>query len=236
MSKNIVFTNVTGAPYLSPPEPSDRNIPDWYKDLESYIGGIKRPTGTGDTTATIKRCMPVFDAITSGYIIKSSVDVYISQRQHEGEVIHPWYEWAGSDTLGFHPISQAPTHPNNNGHKENYPKWNNPWSIKTPNGYSCLFIQPFHREAPFTILPGIVDTDTYNAPVNFPFVLNDITFEGLIPAGTPIAQVIPFKRDEFTMKIGDQKDFQNQDVISRKLRSRFFDSYKNQFWHKKSYR
>ena len=53
-----------------------------------------------------------------------------------------------------------------------------------------------HRESVFTIMDGIVDTDSYNALVNFPFFLNDWSYEGLIPAGTPMAQVIPFKRED----------------------------------------
>ena len=172
---DIIFTNTFDAE-LDNPKPASKFIPDWYKDVESYMGGIKKPTGQGTTTGTIKRCMPVFDAINAGYIITLPADVYISQKDGQ-----PYYEWSSLGLVQFHPVEQAPNHPNRNGHNAAYPKWMNPWSIKTPKGYSVLFTQPFHRESPFSILPGVVDTDTYTAPVNFPFVLNDITFEGLIP-------------------------------------------------------
>jgi predicted membrane-bound spermidine synthase len=148
----------------------------------------------------------------------------------------PWYEWPSFGPIDFHPVEQAPNHPNRKGHQTSYPKWINPWSIKTPAGYSVLFIQPMHRESIFTILPGIVDTDQYNAPVNFPFVLNNIQFEGLIPAGTPIAQVIPFKRESWEMKIGTQEDLENQNKTTIRLRTRFFDSYKSQFRQLKEYK
>lgn len=261
MNKKIIFTNIFELDYLSPPEPSVKNIPEWYKNLESYIGGHKTPNGNGGTKATIKKCMPVFDAMSAGYIIKSPVDVYVSQKnieytdskhfQKTGETIalseeeivkrklpksNPYYEWANFNIIDFHPIEQAPNHPNRNGHQVSYPKWINPWSIKTPKGYSTIFVQPWHRESPFTILPGIVDTDTYIAPVNFPFVLNDPVWEGLIPAGTPIAQVIPFKREEWQISLGDQKDLINTSKVTTRLRTRFFDSYKNQFRQPKEYR
>ena len=87
----------------------------------------------------------------------------------------------------------------------------------------------------FTILPGIVDTDTYTNPVNFPFQLNDPSFRGLIPAGTPICQVIPFRRDSWQMGIGSAKDFAEGGVMS-KLRRVIFNSYKTQFWSKKDFR
>lgn len=207
------------------PKPADKYIPEWYKKTESYIGGKKEPSGDGNTTGTIKRCIPVFDAITAGYILCTPADVFVTQKDGV-----PYYEWSNLGLVEFHPVVQAPEHPRVNGFP--YPKWINPWSIKTAPGYSILFVQPFHRDSVFTILPGIVDTDTYYAEVNFPFVLNDPKFEGLIPAGTPIAQVIPIKRDSWQMSIG-QVDYEK---IKIRLSSKMFDRYKNLFWHKKDYK
>jgi len=225
----ITFTNTSAVPDLYTPKPASESVPEWYKNLESYMSGKKIPTGEGQTSATIKRCMPVFDAITGGYILYTYADVYISQRNGQ-----PWYEWPSFDPIQWHPIEQAPNHPRNNG--VSYPKWINPWSIQTPKGYSVLFTQPMHRESVFTILPGVVDTDEYTAPVNFPFVLNDVTFEGLIPAGTPMAQVIPFKRDSWKMELGDMAEREQQAKKTLLLRTRFFDSYKTFFRQPKEYK
>jgi len=227
----IIFTNTVGAPEELAPKPASESIPEWYKQISSYISGEKKPVGDGNTSATIKRCMPVFDAITNGYILYTPVDVWVSQKDGL-----PWYEWPSFGPIQFHPVEQAPTHPNRNGHEVSYPKWINPWAIKTEPGYSVLFIQPMHRETVFTILPGIVDTDTYDAPVNFPFVLNDVKMEGLIPAGTPMAQVIPFKRESWKMEIGDSETLNNQNKTTIKLRTKFFDSYKTLFRQPKEYK
>jgi hypothetical protein len=99
-----------------------------------------------------------------------------------------------------------------------------------------MFVQPMHRESVFTILPGIVDTDMYTAPVNFPFVINDSNFEGLIPKGTPIAQVIPIKRDAWKMEFGGQEELIEQANITTKLQTKFFDRYKTMFWSRKEYK
>lgn len=230
MSK-IKFTNILDIPNEFAPQPASKYIPQWYKDLNSYRSHSKKPNGNGQTDGTIKRCMPVFDAIEAGYILVSHADVFISQKNGQ-----PYYEWPSGDPIEFHPISQAPNHPHNTGHKDTVPKWMNPWSIETPKGYSTLFVQPFHRESVFTILPGIVDTDTYSARVNFPFLLNNPTFEGLIPAGTPIAQVIPFKRDNWKMVFGNQEDIVKSHSTVKKLRTRIFDSYKSQFRQVKEYK
>lgn len=208
------------------PTPASSNIPEWYKNLESYINGKKIPTGDGNVSITIKKCMPVFDAMTSGYLLYSHSDIYIEPIEDGFN-----YQWANK-IIEFHNIHQAPTHPKSNGFA--YPKFINAWAIKTPPGYSCLFINPLHRKNDFTILEGIVDTDSYNIPVNFPFVMNDPKFEGYIPAGTPIAQVIPIKREMWQMNIND--DIKEMNQQHKNLTSVFFNRYKQMFWHRKMYK
>jgi len=227
---NIIFTNTGNIPDEFTPKPASKFIPDWYKNLDSYLNGKKAPTGSGTSAATAKRCMPIFDAISAGYIIVSPADVYVSQRDGQ-----PYYEWANFGLIQFHPKEQAPEHPHRGG-AEAFPKWINHWAIKTPKGYSTMFVAPFHRESVFNILPGIVDTDTYTAPINFPFTLNDQKFEGIIPAGTPIAQVIPFKREGWEMGIGGEKEFIEQAQVTNKLITRFFDRYKSMFRQPKEYK
>jgi len=231
MSKEIIFTKMHDVSDMYFPQPSSSFLPEWYKKTESYHGAQVKNLGFDlNTNATVKKCIPVFDALTSGYIIPTYADLWI-KRNNDG---HPVYLISDGPRIEYHPIIQAPYHPNMNQFP--YPKWINPWGIKTPPGYSVLFVQPFHRESVFTILPGIVDTDQYASPVNFPFVLNDINFEGLIPAGTPVAQVIPFQREEWQMEIGKQESLEEISKVTTKLRTRFFDSYKAQYRQEKIYR
>ena len=229
MIKNITFTNVLGLDFF-PPKPAVKEVPEWYINTPEYTTDQGKKIVEADQSAhTVKKCIPVFDAITSGYILYTQVDVQVSQRDGL-----PYYNWPDQNAIEFHPIRQAPLHPVRN--EAPYPKWNNPYAITTSPGYSTLFTQPMHRESIFTILPGIVDTDKYKAPVNFPFVLNDIKWEGIIPAGTPMAQVIPFKRESWKHEIGSDKERIEQEKILRKLKTLFFNSYKRQFWSRKEYR
>ena len=225
----ITFTNTSDFLDIEKPEPASKFIPEWYKNMESYLNGKKIPTDSGMTKATIKKCIPVFDAITAGYIITLPAEIHVSIKDGQ-----QYFQWSSLNLVQFHPIIQAPEHPLRKPH--DYPKWMNPWAIKTPKGYSTLFVQPFHRESVFTILPGIVDTDTYTAPVNFPFVINDPTFEGYIPKGTPIAQVIPFKREDWEIEFGSEKELKENLNILQQLQTKFFDRYKSMFWHRKEYK
>jgi hypothetical protein len=117
-------------------------------------------------------------------------------------------------------------------------RMDSPWTIKTPKGYSVMVLNPLHREnSVFRIFEGIVDTDNHPSPLNFPFTLLEPNFEGLIPAGTPFAQIIPFKRDSWKMKIEElgiplQKHFVKENY---KLQSSFWNFYKNKIWARKSF-
>lgn len=228
MKKNITFTNLTQDKGLLPPSPSSTNVPSWFKDTGSYVEN-KTQTNSLLNKATIKKCMPVFDAITSGYIIKSPCDVYV--KNIDGKQC---FQWLAHNALEFHPVEQASLHPKHNGF--DYPKWINPWSIKTPRGYSVLIIQPVHRDLDFTIFPAVVDTDKYHNGINFPFTLNDVNFEGVIPYGTPIAQVIPFKRESWHMTFGSKKEIESAEKILWDLKRVAFNQYKNLWRSKKEYK
>ena len=227
-SKIITFTNVYGLNFF-PPKPAVKEVPEWYKNTPEYTNGSKTIIKNNETSHTIKKCMPVFDAITSGYIIHTQVDVQVSKQDGL-----PYYTWPSQDPISFHQIEQAPLHPARN--EAPYPKWANPYIVATPPGYSVLFTQPFHRESVFTIFDAVVDTDKYKATVSIPFTMNDLDWEGIIPAGTPMAQIIPFKRESWKHKIGSDKEREEEEKIIAQKLSLFFNSYKKQFWSKKEYR
>jgi hypothetical protein len=231
----ITFTDTKDIPSIYYPRPASENIPEWYKKMNSYVGDSKNTDGKGISLGTLKKCMPVFDVITAGYILVTPADILVKQIPDENGIKTAYYEWSHFDLIEFHSVLQAPTHPHKNEHVA-YPKFINPWGIQTPKGYSTLFIQPVHRESVFTIFPGLVDTDKYIAPINFPFVLNDSKFEGLIPAGTPIVQVIPVKRENWKMEIGDEQELEKIIKVGTLNKTLMFDKYKNLFRTKKEYK
>jgi hypothetical protein len=233
MSKRIVFSKNLNVSDVYFPQPSSVFLPEWYKKTSGHIGNKKEYIFTEVSGPTIKKCIPVFDALTAGYIIPTYCDILIGKNPDGTISYTPAY--AEPQSISFHPIIQAPYHPAMNNNP--YPKFLNPWGISTPKGYSCLFMPPVHQgNGYFTILEGIVDTDKYSASVNFPFVLNDTEFEGLIPAGTPMVQVIPFKRDLWKSESGSEKNTKKISEDITLLSSRFLDRYKNIFWERKSYK
>lgn len=227
MGLEIIFTPSIGTDYMFMPTPAQFTLPAWYKKIPSTIDGLKRESNGTVTNATIKKCMPVFDALSTGYIIPIPVDVEV--KLEEGKSIFYADNW----TIDWHDSKQVDLH--TAPYKQFVPKFINPWSIQTSPGTSCLFLQPFHNDLPFQILEGVVDTDTYTVPVNFPFVLKDQNWEGIIPAGTPMVQVVPFRREEWTMSIGTIDNYSKMKEVEKLLHTETIDRYKKLFRKKKKY-
>ena len=231
--KDIIFTLEKGSewiPEIYYPVPAIKEIPAWYKNMQSSEAG---DNAKRRETETMKRCMPVFDSIASGYIIKTFTELTIRQ-VGEGLFDVNWSYDTFPETVSFHSAMQVEGYKNLNL-KNGAPKLRNPWGIKTPPGYSVLIISPMHRPASgIRIMEGIVDTDRYVNSVQFPFILDD-GFEGDIPAGTPIAQVIPFKRDEFKMSIGGDKEREEQIKSFASVRTNWINGYRNLMRSKKNY-
>ena len=57
-------------------------------------------------------------------------------------------------------------------------------------------------EKRFKVLDGVVDTDTYYNNINFPFIWTGGSGEFVIPKGTPLVQVIPFRRESSEFSVG----------------------------------
>lgn len=231
---NIVFTLYEKGHTGPLPTPSSEALPEWYKNTSPYLPESLVPKHERNPIReTIKKCMPVFDSMTAGYMLYTPCDVVVTTVNGA-----PYFEW-NSDTstpaVSFHISEQARLHPKVNSRA--IPKWINRWVVKTPKGYSCLFIAPMNSDkSPFTIFPGVVDTDTFTAPVNLPFTLNNPNFNGLIPEGTPMCQIVPFKREEWEMSLGSEKEFKESDAQNWRLRKLPIFSYKKSWWNRKSYK
>jgi hypothetical protein len=219
MKNKIVFTSIAPQFNLPHPVPASKIVPEWWR---------KAP-GVTDGSETMKKCVPILDSLTSGYVITLGVDVFKRKGEEKFSVD------SQIPIVTQHLKVQTSFFPTHKIYDEQPYKWTNHWEIKTPKGYSCLFIHPLNSpQLPFHSFSGVVDTDTHPVAINFPFVIEK-DFDGVIPAGTPIIQIIPFKRDSWESKVIDDKD--HVEI------PRFFEVfnppyswYKRTSWSKKVYR
>ena len=214
------------------PQPSKKYIPEWFKDMPVRVEKLNNLGFDG----TAKKCMPFLDSLTSGYIQELPCDVFFSRDTEDDEPIIN-YKWGGD----FRPVStrreeraSSNSMPYFPGYYKTEFHWNSFWEPQTPKGYSTLYFHPANRfDLPFLTHNAIIDTDNWSVTGPVPFVLKK-GFSGLIPAGTPIYQMIFIKRETWDSEASeyDEKYTKNKVYTVRKLLS---DGYKKQFWSKKEY-
>lgn len=209
---------------LFPPKPANKVVPDWYKDLPMWID---RPSEKVHVP-TIKHCMPVQDMITSGYILFNHYETHLIPTKNQWGYDDYFVKCPHKPHIGAHHHLQMPLEID--GKNQNYFKIANSWMIKTPPGYSCLFVQPFyHMEERYRLLPGIVDTDLHDMSIEFPgFLLSQE--DVILQPGDPLIQIIPFKRDEWSMTVQHQ--------VKKRSKLEFFweAAYRRVFHQKKSFK
>jgi len=201
------------------PLPSVKMIPDWWKSLSPYMNNSKtfRMTSRGPNT-TVKKCAPCLDAIGSGYIMPLWADLLVEQVN--GKPVISWN--TSANVLGVWGDDQVINFELPDGYSKTVFKYFHGWTIKTPNSWSALITHPIgYPNLPFRSLTGFVDTDKLETDINAPFVIKD-GFEGIIPKGTPMFQIIPIKRSSwksnFILENDEQLHF-NQEKLLTKMES-----------------
>ncbi len=173
---------------IAPPVPAKAYLPDWFRRLPAVDDGV---SGLNNTGLTVKRCMPFLDAMTTGWIIVLPATVRLDISENGSRVDAGWdFDRTLVSNHGAHQVKGNPF-----GARPPC-KFHNYWTIATPAGWSCLFVQPLNRpNGVFEVAAGIVDTDTYRSPIHFPFFATGADGMHVIEKGSPLVQVIPFRRD-----------------------------------------
>jgi hypothetical protein len=226
------------AKHIDPPATaSSSNIPDWYRDLPKYINNDKSFKKYENTNnLTVKSCLPVVDSFTMGYTIQLYCDVQVTRPNGNIQ-----FDWNFATNEIQPPVTVRPENDQKVGWKNIYGyeelsfNWMPQWSIKTPKGYSSFFVHPLNRpDLPFYTLDGVIDTDSWGVAGNHPFLLKK-DWEGIIPVGTPIIQIIPFKREPWFSEV--DKNISDESTKKYFLRNRYLkDFYKKKCWNSKTFK
>ena len=255
------------------PVPANKLMPAWFKK-------IKPTCNEAADSSTIKRCVPVLDAVSQGYIIPLWADLHVAVtkcynfKDKDGKVIHTEGAKDPNDLIGKITDNTKETIASYEDTGDlsvwmkfpelmldNIPlalenhswdqvgeacdlkkfklgkvlmKFVNPWTIKTPPGYSVQIKNPSSNwEYDIQLIEGVIDTDEYYAAINLPFVwTGKVTGDFIVPQGTPLAQVIPFKRDNYILEVAEV-DLEARHKVEKRLSTRLVDRYKSMFWHKR---
>jgi len=222
--------------YKINPSPSKRNIPKWFSSANRFWVNELGDTAEhsfGGKVLSFKACPALMDAFTLGYMLLTPCDIKFYKEN--GKIKHQTsigYE----DFCGERPRMQD--FPVPEGYQDDHFHWYPNWMPALPKGYSAIYTSPFNRfDLPFITVSGVIDNDDMDTPGLMPFFIKN-NFEGIIPAGTPYVQIIPFKREDWEMGLllHDNKEIKDRHIEqANKFRIPEAGAYKKLVWKRKNF-
>ena len=225
------------------PTPARMGVADWWKDMDRYNYDIE-----SEITArfphrdfsTARSCPALNDAFNFGYILYNPLDAYIDATEEDSI---SWYvpeinlsvmDSDDQSYIGIHLQKQFKTLKNDSSFHKHALKLNTFFGIRTESGYSSWITHPIGRnDLPFRMLDGIIDTDKHVARFPYGFFIKK-GFKGVIKAGTPLIQVIPFRREDFISEIVDS-DHERARSESISINLLFTNFYRKFYWTRKKF-
>ena len=205
----------------APIRPSSEFVPDKFKNLPTTLKKEEYPR---DNIYSIKICPGLQDYIGHGYVIPAwcDMDVKIDSNNHphvtysDPELKHATHypEQVGDFLDTKFPI-RTPV------------KLDNPWFTYTKKDWSIMYLpMHFHENPYFEAIPGVIDHDKGpgRTPLNIMLKTNK---DFMIKQGTPLVQMIPYKRQVVTARSG---------ILSNKTIDRYNSLIKTRFLTFKGWR
>jgi hypothetical protein len=192
-------------------------LPTWYKSLRKFILNSDIPYKSHGL-ADVKLCAPFRDIMNYGYMFVTPCEVEVT-RMADGT---PEITWNPEYPHKVITVRGDIKKEENQGFGMPIPEgcdsvlfaFTASWGFELPKGYSGLVTQPFNRsDLPFYLTSGIIDADVWSHGGNIPFFVKTSTL-GIIPKGTPIAQIIPFKRESWESVIKDVDEMGNNKLVT----------------------
>ena len=208
---------------IAAPVPAKSVLPAWFRHLPGIDEARVSATNNG---LTVKRCLPFVDAMGAGWIIPLAAAVRLEISEGGQTVTAGWeFDRELVSNHGSFQIAGSPYDP--------HPpmKFHNLWTIRTPQGWSCLFLPPVNRpNGVIEVLSGLVDTDAYRSPVNFPFVATAPDGVYTLKKGTPLVQVIPFRRADVALEASIRAETEQEAEERERIRR---STHAGEAWYKR---
>jgi hypothetical protein len=227
-----LFPNEEYINLVPKPKPAHLYVPQWYKQISKFEN---KKFDFFKNNLTIKSCVPFLESLTMGYIQETWCDINI-ERDKDNNISYGFS--IGPEIISMRNKISSDKLLDKKIFYEIEFTWRLFWIPKLPKGYSMLYTHPLNRnDLPFQSLSGIIDSDVfydnkngYSMGGNYPFYIKK-DFEGIIPAGTPMYQMIPIKRNRW---LGDDGKLNPYNQISP--RKFFYNGYKKLYWQRKEYK
>lgn len=193
-------------------------IPEWWKRMRIM------DYANGSTNHSIRSCPAMDDWLKSGWLLVATRDILVLCGNDKGDTDSTRFQSVDMDGRSYEATASSRSHPVAQFHNvfeyisddENTMnirdafKFRAPWNIVTPEGYSIFYLDPFlFQNKYFAVWQGIIDSDKFHKNMDNSQIIfyPRVNHSFVIPKGTPILQVIPFKREEWVAS------YQFRDVV-----------------------
>ena len=171
--------------------------PDWWKKMKVF------QHDRGQRIQTIRACPAMDDWLKSGWYILANRDmevVFDNGKTYTKECDEEVTQSQASPSHHVAQFAHSFSYLGEEGPVKDAFKMRNAWNIITPKGYSCFYLDPFlFQNNHFATWQGVIDTDDFNVNQDNSQIIfyPKVSHSFVIPKGTPLVQVIPFKREEW---------------------------------------
>ena len=183
---------------LPRPMPAHDGLPEWLRTMPTTA----RVELLDANVRTVKHCPPFLDAMQTGFLVPLACDLRVEKGTFSWEWDLPPTRLGriSRSPISFHHPEQASGSPLHASGRM-FIKFNGFWTIELEPGWSLLATHPVNRaDLPFETLTGLVDADLYgDGLIHFPARWRVPDFAGVLPAGTPVAQCFPVRREQLEL-------------------------------------
>lgn len=177
------------------------NPPTWFRNIKKTKGSIRSCAGT-------------IDFLSAGITLPSWTNFYFRldasgmDWEIAADEMSPPSGVSIVNAFHYESTGKCPMTSVREVETSSYPKLVNPWRMETAPGWSILILPVYWEPNPnYDVVPAIVHTDFYHTANVVLNIKTDQEFS--VKYGTPLVQMIPFKRNKDFEKITfrDESDF-----------------------------
>jgi hypothetical protein len=188
-----------------------------------------------DREAKFARCPGMFDLAQAGYLVTAPMDIHIKANKQGVSIKVENCPQLMAPTKMEYALVEGMINFKDTVKPQVW-KIPMPWAVYAKKGYSAQVLDArmhFPHTDKMFIYPGVVDYEDFHS-INLIFSITE-ECEFTIWAGTPILQVIPFKRESFTAVCGKATE-RELDKSRFGFYSRQANFYRKMFHSKKQYK
>ena len=212
-----IWCSITGLKDVIPVQTAGHFIPKWYENMPKWnskqVEKLDHFRKNVSNKGTVKRCPAIPEFMSMGFVVPLWCDLRVKIFD-DGS-----FEWntpEGRFKFSQHPKNQLGEFLPKHAQPSLILKPDCPWYIKTPPGVSMFqFPMFYHFNPDFEVAPGVIWTDIHHE-INQQMMFKK-KGEFLIQRGTPLAQYIPYRRENFSHEVKEE----NKELITKRWTSYF---------------